>query len=625
VKAARIALVPLVMCVVAACGDNADSNPCVTAGGVGLDPTACLLPWPSSAFLVADSTTRTGFRVQLPASLMPVNDRGDALDTGAFAGLDGFSPMTTIFLELPAVIDASTLPMWQDPSPSLATDSPTVIVDVDTGTRVAHFAEVEASPEVAAGTTELYIRPAARLAEGHHYVVAIRSLVDAAGNAVVASPLFADLRDRKSTALPDTRTLAFESDVFAPLVAAGIDRASLELAWDFRTASGESAWTDLVAMRDAALAMAGSAGLGCTLTTTTDVGGGATQYDGTFTVPSFLDATLRIARDASGKPAVQGTTTAPWTAIVPAAATTQPAPRPLWLYGHGLFSDHTELTRDFGWATTELAGAVAVATDYTGLTLADKLGAATTFFDLSTFPAIIDQLRQGIINTLLLPRTFAGACAALPELAALPQLSPTDRGYFGNSMGGTLGQTIAALSPDVHRFAIGVGGMDFTVMMPRTHEWPSLESFFRTGYPMRLDRDLLIVMEQTTWDLAESSTFGPHLLADPLPGGALATLLFDVGLYDCDTTNIASRIAANTIGLPDGSFVVYDLGAAALPDNSLPPPVEDGVHECVRRDPREQQQVAQFLPAGGSVVDTCGGACGPIATSPSCLATFAAP
>ena len=608
-----------------ACSGNSDSNPCLVSGGTGLDPNACLLPWPSSAFLVADGSTRTGFRVHIPAALMPVNFHGVPVDTGAFDGLDGFSPMTTIFLELPAVIDASTLPSWHDPSTSLAQGSPTVIVDVDTGTRVAHFAEIEASPDVAAGTTELYIRPAARLAEGHHYVVALRSLVDTAGKAVVASQLFGDLRDQRSTAMSDAQVQAFEHDVFAPLASAGIDRPSLELAWDFRTASGESAWSDLVAMRDDAFAMAGSSGLSCAVTGTTNVGGGATQYDGTFTVPSFLDSNMRIARDASGRPAIQGTTQAPWTAIVPAAATTATSPRPLWLYGHGLFSDHTELTRDFGWATTEIGGAVAVATDYTGLTLADQAAAATTFFDLSTFPEIIDRLRQGIVTTLLLPRTFAGACAGLPALATLPTLSPSDRGYFGNSMGGTLGQTLAALSPDVHRFAIGVGGMDFTVMMPRTHRWPQLETFFQTGYPARLDRDTLLVMEQSTWDLAESSTFGPHLLSNPLPGGTTAALLFDVGHYDCDTTNIASQIAARTIGVPDSSFVVYDLGAAALPDNSLPPPVENGVHECVRRDPREQAQVAQFLPADGGVVDACGGPCNAIATSPSCLATYQAP
>jgi hypothetical protein len=359
--------------------------------------------------------------------------------------------------------------------------------------------------------------------------------------------------------------------------------------------------------------------------------GSGVQYEGTFTVPSFLDATNQIEHDANGLPIVQGTTQAVWLAIVPTSATGQATPRPLWVYGHGLFSDDTEVARDFGWDTTALAGAVAVATDYTGLTLEAEADAAAAFLDLSTFPPIIDQLRQGIVNTLLLPSVFANECAALPALSALPPLSATDRGYFGNSMGGTLGQTIAALSPDVHRYAVGAAGMDFAVMMPRTHEWPELQSVFEIAYPPRIDRDLLLLMSQTVWDRAESSTFGPHVLTDPLPGSTVATVLMHEGLSDCDTTNIASAIAQRTDGLPafeltePDAYVLYSLGVAPLPAGTLPPPVENGVHECVRRDPRAQQQIAWFLPANGQIADTCGGACEPIATTAGCLTTYAGP
>jgi hypothetical protein len=586
----------------AACGDNLpDANPCIAAGGDGLDPAACLLPWPSSRFLVADKSTRTGFRIQIPTALMPANNHGVAVDPSAFVSGDGFSPMTTLFAELPAVLDASRLPTWHDPSASLAADSPTVIVDVDTGALVEHFDEVETAPDVADGTTELYIRPAARLAEGHHYAVGIRDVVDTSGRAIAATHVFAELRDRVETALPNERTAAFEHDVFAPLVAAGVARGSLVLAWDFRTASGESSWSELVALRDRAL----SAPLDCTITNVVE---DATDPE----IFARVEGTF-------GNPV--GSATAPFLALVPRSAIAATAPVPLWIYGHGLFSDHTELARDFGRDTASLAGAVVVATDYTGLTLADEGNAASAFLELSTFPTIIARLQQGIVATLLLPRVFASKCA--PQIAGMPALDPTNLGYFGNSMGGTLGFTIAALSPDVHRYAIGVGGMDFTVMMPRTHRWPQLEAFFLIAYPQRLVRDLLLVMAQTTWDLAESSTFGPHVLADPLPGSSVASVVLQIGLYDCDTTNIASQIAARTLGLTP---VVYDLDAAPLPDaTTLPPPVENGVHECVRRDARAQQQIAHFLPAGGGIVDTCGGACGPTAQSPACLAMFATP
>jgi hypothetical protein len=167
-------------------------------------------------------------------------------------------------------------------------------------------------------------------------------------------------------------------------------------------------------------------------------------------------------------------------------------------------------------------------------------------------------------------------------------------------------------------------------MMPRTNTWPHLDAFFRIGYPSELDRDLLLVMSAQIWDLAEASSFAPHLLGSPLPGSQAVHVLFQVGLYDADTTNVASEMAGRTIGLSelsptahavwglppvgapeDSAYVVYDLGAAQPPDGTLPAPVENGVHEGVRRDPRAQAQIVSFLRAGGSVVDTCGGACKP--------------
>jgi hypothetical protein len=518
-----------------------------------------------------------------------------------------------------------------------------VLVDVDTGQRIAHFAEVDTSPDVAPGHTELYVRPAARLAEGHHYAVGIRGLTDQDGTAVVVPAPFAALRDGQPSSVVDARRASFETDVFAPLVAAGVDRSSLLMAWDFRTASGPTAYGDLVAMRDAAFASAGSGGLGCTVTNVVEDPTDTLifrEVDGTFTVPFFLETTpdghTRIARDASGNPAQQGTTEASFIAIVPRTAvsrvTSGGGPPPVWTYGHGLKSGRDEVTRDFARATASQGSAIAVATDYTGLTNADLSDILVAFQDLNGFPSILAKLRQGIVDTLLLARTIVGACAALPQFSTQGQVlvAPGSFGYFGNSLGGTLGSTVAALSPDVDRYALGVGGIDFSVMMPRAYGWQQIEYFFKLGYPARIDRDLLVVMSQQQWDLAESSAFAPHVLADPLPGSRAAHVLFQVGLYDTSTTNVASEMAGRTLGLPelsptshavwgltpasapqDTAYVVYDMGQPPLPEGTEPPASDDGVHEAVRRDPRAQAQIVSFLPAGGQVVDTCSGACGP--------------
>jgi hypothetical protein len=625
--------------VLAGCG-AASPNPC--AGGAGLDPDECLLPWPSSAFLVADASTRTGWRLNLPASLMPTNSNGVQIDPAPWNRWDGFSPMTTLLADFASPIDARPLATWHNPGPSLAADSPTVIVDVDTGERIAHFAELESSPEVAPGHSTLYVRPAARLAEGHHYAVGIRSLRNLDGTAVAPTAPFRELRDRAPSSL-EARRASMEHDVFAPLAQAGVERSTLVLAWDFRTASGATAWGDLVEMRDAAVAAAGPGGLGCSITNVVEDPTDPLifrQLEGQFTVPNFLttaaDGSVRLARDASGRPIAQGTQQASFIAIIPRSAVARAnagdGPAPLWIYGHGLFSARDEITRDFGRATAAQGGAIAAATDYTGLTASDLQNTVNAVIDLSKFPSIMDQLRQGLINTVLLPRTFAGACASEPALSTggPPLIDGADWSYFGNSMGGTLGSAVAGLSPDLKRFALGVGGIDFPVMMPRTTLWPHLEAFFRIGYPTRLDRDLLLVMSANQWDLAEASAFAPHVLHDPLPGSHAARVLFQVGLYDADTTNVASEIAGRTLGLtelsptvhavwglaqappaPDSAYVVYDMGAAPPPEGTLPF-AENGVHEGVRRDPRAQAQIAAFLHSGGAIFDTCGGACTPL-------------
>jgi hypothetical protein len=231
-------------------------------------------------------------------------------------------------------------------------------------------------------------------------------------------------------------------------------------------------------------------------------------------------------------------------------------------------------------------------------------------------------------------RAIGLGCASDPafQSAGTPIMSAraADWGYFGNSMGGTLGFAVAGLSVDATRFAIGVGGEDFTVMMPRTTRWPQLQAFFAIGYPTRLDRDLLLVMAEQQWELAEASAFAPHLREGPLPGSRPVHILMQVGLYDADVTNVSSELAARTVGLPeltptahavpglqpgapplDSALVYYDLGASPLPDGTLPPAADNGVHEGVRRDPRAQKQLVTFLRDGGAVVDTCSGACQP--------------
>lgn len=605
---------------------------------------SCLLPWPSSRYLVDDPSTPTGHRVALPAEHMPVNVYGVPVDPTPWNQSDGFSAMSTIVVQLPGRVDPAQLNDWQRVGDSLASTSATILLDATTGRRVPHFAEIEPAADADPAQTTLYIRPAARLREDRHYVVALRNLRLEDGSRLVPGGPLARLQHLIDHRPRTHRELA--TDVLIPLLLARVPLADLVMAWDFHTGSGESAWGDLVAMRDDAEAIAGAAGLGCTVTAVIEDPENPEvfrQIEGTFRVPFYLEADVpgaRLARDAAGRPVRTAFVDAPFTAIIPRSVADAVRdggdPVRLVTYGHGLFSTRYEILTDFMATTANTHPMVVVATETNGLAIGDQLTVVSALTELSQFSAVMDRVSQSIIDTVLLPRSFAAGCGSDPALMVdgRPVLDPSERYYYGNSQGAALGMSVAALSTDIDRFALGVGGISYPVMLPRSVHWPSLESVLAAFYPRRIDRDLAMAMFAHHWDRIEGATFAPHVLADPLPGSTPKRVLFQVGLNDGQTPNVGSELAGRTLGLPqpastaspvygltsydtptaESAYVVYDYGVDPLPTGPVAPAAPTGVHEMVRRDPRAQAQIDAFLRPDGIVVDTCGGPC--VAPSP---------
>lgn len=607
-----------------------------------LNPQLCLAPWPSNRYLVPDASTRTGFRVDLPTSVMPVNDEGVVIDPGPWNRWDGFSATSSFMTVLPSPIDASTLVLWTEPEKSLEDSSPTIVINVATGERVAHSAELEINPEADAEHPTLYIRPAARLEERALYAVAIRGLTTKDGTALAPSPVFKALRDATVTTSSEleARRQSFETEVFEPLAKVGVARDTLFEAWSFRTGSGEVVWTDLVDMRDQALGGPEAGDLGCSVTKVVEDPADPQVFrsiEGTFTVPLFLDSTeygARLVRDGTGKVKRNDVAEAPFLAIIPRSVADKAAagggPFRVVLYGHGLFSDRNEISRDFMLDFANKYDTVVIATEWWGLSGSDPAFAAAMLQDLSRFGELMDRVRQSYINQLVLTRAATGSCAALPELAAggTPVFDAKEIYYAGNSQGGSFGLTLAALSPDIERFALGVGGTSYGVMLPRSVHWSIYGQFLKTGYPSRVERDLLMVMFAHQWDLVEGAAYAPHLLHDPLPGVNEKRILFQVGLDDAQTPNPGSHIGARTVGLPlfspsvgnlsgldgvtgkaDSAVVLFDEGAPSLPLGTAPPEMDTVTHEAVRRDPRAQAQIDAFLRPDGVIEDFCDGAC----------------
>jgi hypothetical protein len=209
--------------------------------------------------------------------------------------------------------------------------------------------------------------------------------------------------------------------------------------------------------------------------------------------------------------------------------------------------------------------------------------------------------------------------------------------YFdGNSQGGIMGGMLAAVSPDIERAVLGVPGMNFGLLLPRSVDFDDYLQVFRPAYPGDLDRTLILGLLQMLWDRGEAAGYIQHLTKDPYPGTTAKPVLLQVALGDFQVSPLAAEVEARTIGagvhVPvaaddrlrevtpmwgiapietypyDGSAIVlFDSGTPDIPVANLPPRAGRDPHGDPRNDARARQQKSDFLQVGGEVVDVCGG------------------
>ena len=186
-RALRFTLAVSAVAVAALAGCGGDDGTPVPAECNPLGSSGCALPWPSSIYQKADATSPTGVRLDVPLGALPGNVDGVEIDPAWINQRTGYSPMTQILLTFPGGVDDSNLVFYDDFPASLTDASPTVIVDMATNERVAHFAEVDVNEVDYPDRQVLYLRPAARLKGGAHYAVAIRKSLKTKGGGELRS------------------------------------------------------------------------------------------------------------------------------------------------------------------------------------------------------------------------------------------------------------------------------------------------------------------------------------------------------------------------------------------------------------------------------------------------------
>lgn len=227
-----------------------------------LVPEYCALPFPSNYWLADDETTRTGHRVAFGPTSLPRSGRGFStyINPAPINERDGFSLNGTLLAYLPGAT-ATGLPSPLQIADSLLEDSPTVIINADTGERVAHWSELDEAAANPDSDKALLLRSAAPFEANTRYIVALRSIQNARGALIPAPETFAALRDNtpSDAATIDPRRADFE-ELFSTLETAGVAREDLQLAWNFTTGSVENDTAWLLSVRDQALEAVGTDG-----------------------------------------------------------------------------------------------------------------------------------------------------------------------------------------------------------------------------------------------------------------------------------------------------------------------------------------------------------------------------
>lgn len=631
-----------------------------TAGGCDpIDPRLCYLPFPSNHYTVDDPDSATGRRVAFPADGAPVNSAGVPIDVSEWNRNDGFSPSSTLLAHVPGLdAEASQLPSWTDLGASLDADAPVVIIDVDSGERIPLWAELDARGDGMPGDQLLVIHPAVVLTEGHTYAVALRHLVGLDGATIPPGEAFAAIIEGTADGSLAGRATALEP-ALAVLESAGVARESLVLAWDFTVASTTNTTGRMVHIRDATLAELGDAAPEFTVTEVIDAPthddgtpreGLARTVLGTYTVTNWLTGDgapgERFAYDGDvvaepdALPAANGTLTATFQCNIPESAMTGSEPAHLVQYGHGLLGTEGEIDAGNQIRLANAGNSVICATRWAGMSTDDIGNAIETLGDFSNFPTMADRLQQGVLNQLVLTRLLLAADGLTADASfqrpdGTPIADASTVVYNGNSQGAIMGLMLAGVSTDIDRFVVGVAGINYGLLLPRSVDFHDYEAIFVPAYPNVADRALVLAMVQMLWDRGEGAGYVSHVTGDPLPGTPAKNVLMHVAFGDWQVSELTAFIAARTMDMPvhrpvtepgrsgevdpgwgldtltypstGSGLVVWDSGSDPIPFDDVAPSTSRDPHEDPRADPDAQIQINTFL-FDGELVDVCAAA-----------------
>jgi hypothetical protein len=548
----------------------------------------CMLPFPDDYYTKADPSSPTGRRIDFRELAMPTNVSGTPIEAAPYNVGDGFSPGSVITLKIPGIeTSADVAATGAAPINGIgryrATNAPVVVIDASTGVRQPIWVEIDST--VKADKANVEIHPAVNFTPGHRYIVALRSLKNAKKQRLQAPEGFRVFRDNlpSSEERVNERRPHFE-EIFTKLAAAGIERSTLYLAWDFTVASDQNNTGRELAMRNAAFSALGDNNLAdgkvqgsspsfAVTGTENEPNPGeiARRVKGEVVVPCFLFPNCgpggTMVLGPEGAPLQNGVWSANFDCIIPVVATTGAGEtaRPS-LYGHGLFGQASEVASGPQRALSQSHDIVQCATEEIGMGLTDVSDAVAATQNLSVFNRITDRLQQGLLDELYLGRAMISPGGFTTDAAfhqdgtpATPSVLNISHLYYnGNSQGGIMGGALTAVAPDFTRASLGVPAMNYSVLLPRSVDFDQFAELLYPAYPDEESRPLIFDIIQLLWDRGEPDGYATHMTSNPLPDTPAHQVLMDVAFGDHQVTDYQADVEARTIGARAHKPVLFE-------------------------------------------------------------------
>jgi hypothetical protein len=111
-----------------------------------------------------------------------------------------------------------------------------------------------------------------------------------------------------------------------------------------------------------------------------------------------------------------------------------------------------------------------------------------------------------------------------------------------------MGGSLTAVAPDFTRAALGVPGMNYSILLQRSVDFDRYATVLYNAYPDELHRPVLLSLIQLLWDRAEANGYAHHMTRDPYRNTPAHEVILDMAYGDHQVTNWATIVEARTIG-----------------------------------------------------------------------------